>query len=337
MRCVNTLSSVRNNAVVTIGDFMPLINERPHVVITEVSRSGNFTTLANRVVIKRNSNMDGISNIDIVRIAFSDTTIIIGSESREDVRMILRLQRSIQCIITNQGNINILTINHIVAILESVIVQTPRIAVIMIVSHCIRSVIDESIEFHNTVMANHRIARNLDGRVSEHNQSVGFGNCIRNATALIDSLEVVDIHTRGIRHNGKRREMFTKDFHTINIPEVVGMIGRSSRNNRLRTLANRIVTHDVSFRSLRQVENNNLNGINTLTSSIVNTTRRSNRRGNHISSRLGRSDIHGRSCSIIGFGIPLIGNIARPTVSIDIQCDMFALADSRTSSSDLNV
>ena len=334
---INAFSSVRNNAVVAIGDFMPLINERPHIVITEVSSSSNLTTLTNRVIVKRNSNTNGISNIDIVRITFSDTTIFIGSESREDVRMILSLQRSIQGIVADEGNFNILTINHIVTILERVIVQTPSIGVVMIASRRICSVIDESIELSNTVVANQRIARDLDSRVTQHNQSIRFGNRIRNATALIDSLKVVDIHTRGIRHNGKRGEVFTNDFNTINIPEVSGVISRSSGDNRLCTLANRIVTNDCGIRSLRKIEDNNLNGINTLTRSIVNATSRSNRRGNHICSSLSRSNIHGRICSIVGIGTPFIGHIASPTVSIDIQCNMFTLADSRTGSGNLNI
>ena len=330
---VDTFSTPRNHTINAICNLMPLINERPHVVVTEVSRSRNLATLANRVIIKRNSNMDGVSNIDVVRIAFSNTTILINGVSREDIRMILRFKRSLQSVITNSRHFDSLTINQIVTTLKRVVVQTPSVSVVMIVSHRISRIIDESIKGNRAVVANQRIARDLDSRISKNNQSVRLRNCIRDTTILVDGLEVIDVHTRCIRHNRKSSQMFARNFNTILVPNIVGMISRSSCHNSLSTLANRIIANNRSIRSLRQFENNNLDGVNALAS----TTRGGNRRGNLEGGSSIRSHVNRRSRSITSIGIPLIRNITNPTISISIQRNMLALADSRTSSGNLNI
>ena len=86
------LGSIRNQHTI----LEPLIDKVLSVVVAEVSRSGNFTTLTDCIVINRDSHEDGIFNIHIVRIALGETTIGVGSVDREDVRMVLSREVSLQ-------------------------------------------------------------------------------------------------------------------------------------------------------------------------------------------------------------------------------------------------
>ena len=86
-----TGSAVRNHSGITRFqvDFIPLINQVLHIIITEVSGSSNQTAFANGIIINRNNNSNGVANINIIRFTCSHTTVLIGDIHSEDVRMIL--------------------------------------------------------------------------------------------------------------------------------------------------------------------------------------------------------------------------------------------------------
>ena len=167
-------STVRNGSSVTIDNSVPLINDIAHVVVTEMSRSGNLAVRTNRVIVNRNSYSRILANIQVERIAGSDTTIIVGNRNRNDIRIVLSsklISEESRSGSDNNLSINFTSSGNIIDIREFTNQRTERIVINspIIVKEGIITRTSGIIQIgqqHNKVgVANNSVTHNLDGRI----------------------------------------------------------------------------------------------------------------------------------------------------------------------------
>ena len=75
---------------------VPLVGQVRHVVVTDVSDEGNFTTFADVVFADGDVDVSRIIDVDIERSAFGGTTIRVVDDNGEDVRVVAYSQRVVK-------------------------------------------------------------------------------------------------------------------------------------------------------------------------------------------------------------------------------------------------
>ena len=200
----NTFETVRNgfpftpSTISILSASIPLSGQILHVVVAQVSASGNFTTGTYLSVVNRNNNLRIFTHIDIVRFTFHAATLRSGHNNRENIRMILCRQRSAdKCIITvHNQNRSALQItrevrkcnikrrskpcsrNRDLIITNGVVVKSPLVSIIQRRI----DIIEVSIEHNRIIMASHRIASNSNSGL-HHNIDYCRSRCLcRNTT-----------------------------------------------------------------------------------------------------------------------------------------------------------
>ena len=236
---INTGSTVRNQSSVTrnLVDFIPLIYQIVHVVIAKVSSSCNQTAFANSVMINCNGNCNSVTNINIVRIACSNTTIIICDAQSEDIRMILCTKISGQSVIVN-GELMFKTINnnssisYSIGIVHSLVEQTPLIIIIMITGSGECRIINQSNQTNKAVIANNRIASDLNGRIVQ-NEDIRYDCGVLGLTTMnADCSNTISIRTRSSRHNADSVQVLARNLNTVFIPNImIGIVSLSNQHS----------------------------------------------------------------------------------------------------------
>ena len=239
--------------------FRPSVGQHIIIIVNEVSRESDFTTVADGISRSGDFNLHRVINIDIVRFAGNDTTSLISDGDREDVRLVARssfVLQGVVCLCTRT---------------DRLVEESPFITV----SQASNSVIQISLEHNHAILTDNLVARNLDCRRREYKERI----CLhfRDTTAvLLRNHHTIDIDCSVIvRGNGKFAEdriIGTNDFHTILVPSVgvsnagnTKRIVRHSRNLDLITFANRIFVHDnsVNGRNAIHLDVSNIVGLTT--------------------------------------------------------------------------
>ena len=268
---INTGSTVRNQSGVTrnLVDFIPLINQIIHVVIAKVSCSSNQAAFANSVMIDRNSHSNISTNINIVRLASSNTTVLIGNSQCEDVRMILSTEVGSQSIIIN-GELIVNAINRNVSISNSIssiqilVVQTPLIIIIMIACSCIGGVVNQSNQTYKAVITNNRVASDLDSRIVQ-NENIRLDSRVFGLTTVqADGNDAISVRTRSSRHNADGIQVLTRNFKTVFVPNIMICVICISNQNSLSAQTDGIFTFNLSSRDCDRL-NGHINRVSTCT------------------------------------------------------------------------
>ncbi len=147
---------------------VPLIGQVIHVVIAKVSSGSNHTAFADGVNIEGDSYVDVGTDVNIVGLAVGNTTVVVCCTHSEYISMILICQGCIECLIIEDKIVS-LAINNIVAVYEGLVIQTPFVGIISVLSRCMERVIQISNKANIVAVANPRIASNLDSRVRKNN------------------------------------------------------------------------------------------------------------------------------------------------------------------------
>ena len=288
--------------------LIPLINEVVHVVVAEVSGSGNKTTFADSVTIDSDSNCRTCTNIQVEQIAGCNTTSFIGSLNHDNVRFILRsefirhedamISRSASHV--SQDNLPFASLPIVDGInirSKGVVVNTPYIIEVIM---SIGGVIDMSIQLNQSSIANNSITRNHDGRIIEHEECRNQ-DCIFRDTACngIDTSNTISIRAGSLRHHGDRIEVCTRNSNAVFVPNEAVSARTNCLEGSLSAEANCIIRTCKCQVSYMQCININIDGVEAAAS-----TRGGGSGGSHlIPTFLSRRSSHlaaARHCVTIG-------------------------------------
>ncbi len=151
---------------------IPLIGQVRHIIISKMSGSSDNAPSANRVIIESDGNIYVRADVNIVRLTVCNTSIVVRRTHRKDICMILIGQGCLECIV-EEDEVVCLSIDNIVSVDESLVIETPFISIICILSCSVERVVQHSDKANIVAVANPRISSYFDCRVRKNYQLDG--------------------------------------------------------------------------------------------------------------------------------------------------------------------